>query len=238
MNDKLVNICVIHYNTPELLEALILSIKKFVPKYHIYIFENSDKKPFKCNNTENDNITIFNNSKGDIINFNLWLNNFKNKSRSIGVINGWGSAKHCFCIDKCFDLIGENFILLDSDVLLKKDISELFNEEYYSIGEVSHKNSRKSRILPFICFINVKKCKEKNIHYFDGKRMLGLASYTCSLYDTGASFLEDIKKNGGNVLEIRYNDYIEHYGAGSYSNKVNKKHTKEEWLNKNRKLYE
>ena len=109
MDNKLVNICIVHYNTPKLLEALILSIKKFVPKYHIYIFENSDSKPFKCEN--NENITIFDNSNGQIINFYLWLSNFKNKLITLGRTNDWGSAKHCVSIDKCFDLINDNFIL-------------------------------------------------------------------------------------------------------------------------------
>ena len=42
----MVNICIVHYNTPLLTEYLIKSINKFTPNSKIYIFDNSDKEPF------------------------------------------------------------------------------------------------------------------------------------------------------------------------------------------------
>ena len=42
----MINICIVHYNTPLLTEYLIKSINKFTPNSKIYIFDNSDKEPF------------------------------------------------------------------------------------------------------------------------------------------------------------------------------------------------
>ena len=40
-------ICIVHYNTPELTNAAILSIRKQGGEdYQIVIFDNSDKRPF------------------------------------------------------------------------------------------------------------------------------------------------------------------------------------------------
>ena len=40
-------ICIIHFNTPELTEAAILSLRKHCAEpYDIVVFDNSDKRPF------------------------------------------------------------------------------------------------------------------------------------------------------------------------------------------------
>ena len=62
----MVNICIVHYNTPLLTECLIKSINKFTPDSKIYIFDNSDKYPFTYKQY---NIIYFDNTKGEIINF-------------------------------------------------------------------------------------------------------------------------------------------------------------------------
>ena len=50
--------------------------------------------------------------------------------------NRYYSAKHCYTIQKFMDMYPEMpFILLDSDVLLKKDISDVFDEKFAFIGE-------------------------------------------------------------------------------------------------------
>ena len=69
--------------------------------------------------------------------------------------------KHIKCqgMEKCMELIGENFILLDSDVLLKRDISDLYEEDVIYSGEVIvQPNSSINRVLPFITYINTEKC--------------------------------------------------------------------------------
>lgn len=247
------NILIIHYNTPELTEALVKSINKNIDKCNIYIFDNSDKKPFI--NTF-DNVTIFDNTKCEIINFNDILKKFPNSKNSWGKHSNYASFKHCISVDKCMDLINDNFILLDSDVLLKKNIEELFDDNYYSIGEVKdwswgnglhdkeypiHK-----RILPFITFINVKKCKENGIRYYNPEFMDGLyeseprnsskEQIEKDSYDTGCWFFKAI--TGKPIKEIKWEDYVVHFGGGSYVSKGrNEKITQGEFLQKYKHLY-
>jgi hypothetical protein len=78
------------------------------------VFENSDKDLFV--NTF-DNVEVFDNSHGQIINYETLLKKYPNKK--CGERNKWASFKHCLAIDKCFELINDNFVLLDSDVLVK-----------------------------------------------------------------------------------------------------------------------
>ena len=61
------NILIVHYNTPKLTECLVKSINKFVgTNCNIYIFDNSDKLRFTYSQ---ENLTIFDNTHGQIINF-------------------------------------------------------------------------------------------------------------------------------------------------------------------------
>ena len=151
-------ICIVHHNTPYMTECLVKSINKYTPDCHIYIFDNSDKEPFTY---KQDNLTVFDNTQGQIINFDKWLRQFSNKG---GEASGkYISAKHCISVDKCMDLINDNFILMDSDILLKQDISNLFDNTYMYIGEVTENEKQIGRLLPFLCFINTNKCKENGI---------------------------------------------------------------------------
>ena len=222
------NIVIVHYNTPYLTECLVRSINLFVEDAIIYIFDNSDKKPFTA---EFDNVTILDNTKGQIINFDKWLEAYPNKNRSHGRVNKWGSAKHCYSVEKCMELINDNFVLIDSDVLLKRDISDLFIEDAIFVGDViKQPNSSIERVLPFICFINVKMCKKNNVHYFDDNYMHGLCkTLQADKYDTGAGFYIATKKHK-NVL-IKHKNYVLHYGNGSWNKtERNYKYTVNEWL--------
>ena len=232
-----INICIVHFNTPKLTECLVRSINKFTPNSTIYIFDNSDQRPFVY---RQDNIKYIDNTKGQIINFEEWLNNYPNREKSNGKQNKFGSAKHCYTIQKCIELIGENFILLDSDVLLKKDITPLFDENFIYVGKSEFQLNCKNpaqhkiqRLLPFACFINVKLCQENDVHYFNDDYMNGLyKSPESDLYDTGGGFLKEISKKSLQGKEININDYIVHYNAGSWRNS-----SAADWLKRYCKLY-
>lgn len=232
------NILIIHYNTPYLTECLVRSINLFVKDAIIYIFDNSNESPFTA---KFDNVIVFDNTKSQIIDFDKWLDKYPKKKLSGGKLNKWGSAKHCYSVEKCMELIGENFILLDSDVLLKKDISELFDSNVIYIGEVVNQpNSLIKRVLPFICYINVEMCKENGVHYFDDKFMHGLwAVAGGDRYDTGAGFF--IHADKFPHKEIKYEDYVKHYGHGSWTPSVNAREknslNEKEWLNINKKYW-
>lgn len=87
----------------------------------------------------------------------------------------FASAKHCYTIQTFMDMIDDNFLLLDSDMLLKKDISIFFDDDYIYVGHPKQQFQAPNRRLdPCICYINNKLCKVKNVRFFDDKRMLGL----------------------------------------------------------------
>lgn len=230
------NILIVHYNTPYLTECLVRSINLFVKDAKIFIFDNSTEKPFTA---KFDNVTIFNNTKGQIINFDKWLNNYPNRKMSGGSRNYWGSAKHCVSVEKCMELIDGNFILMDSDILLKKDCSDLYQDDCIYVGQVQNQPSSKiDRVLPFICFINNKMCKKHNIHYFDDNYMHGLRKTPKGdMYDTGAVLCKD--SIGLKHRDISVSDYIVHYNNASWMSTTTKKHTRtvDEWLRIHKKLY-
>lgn len=232
------NIVIIHYNTPLLTECLVRSINLFVKDAIIYIFDNSDERPFTAHF---DNVLVLDNTKGEIINFNRWLDKYPHRHRSHGRVNNWGSAKHCYSVQKCMELIRENFILLDSDVLLKKDISDLYEEDIIYSGEVIvQPNSSIKRVLPFITYINTEMCYKNCVNYFDENYMHGLYfmknNQDADKYDTGAGFYLNASKF--KHKELKYSDYVVHYGHGSWNKASEKtKITAGDWLGINRRFW-
>ena len=233
------NIVIIHYNTPYLTECLVRSVNKFVKDAKIYIFDNSDKDPFIA---KFDNVTIFDNTKGQIIDFDKWLENYPKRFKSTEATKMFGSAKHCYSIEKCIELVDENFILLDSDVLLKRDISCLYDERVIYIGEIiKQPYVSVKRVLPFVCFINVEMMKKYGKHYFDDNYMHGLhndkVNKHADWYDTGAGFYT-------NTLDLPHmdiicEDYVTHYGHGSWNKEgYTYSCTAEEWLLLNKKYWD
>lgn len=219
------NIVIVHYNTPNITECLVKSINLFVEDANIYIFDNSDKLPFTATF---DNVTIIDNTQGQIIDFDKWLSSFKRKAYSR---NKWASAKHCYSVEKCMELIDDNFILLDSDVLLKKDISSLYDTNCVYVADIEYWKGNK-RVIPYCCFINTKKCKEVGIHFFNDKFIVGLTP-GCK-YDTGGYFYMKCKEL--HSKKINYNDYVVHMDNGSQLYKDNESRQKA-FLLKNKKLY-
>ena len=121
--------------------------------------------------------------------------------------------------------------------MLKRDISVLFDESLAFCGEIKDTSKR---VYPFVCFINPKILHEKNVNYFD-------ENYTFELRKT------NFKGDTGCVLymnrdklphkNIKFNDFVAHYGGGSYSIEVfNKIHRgqigKERWLETHKSLWD
>lgn len=230
-------ICIVHYNTPYALTCLIKSINLHVNDAYIYVFENSDKDKFI--NTF-DNVKIFDNSEGEIINFEKILEQHPEHYK--GTLNNYASFKHCISIQKCMELINDNFVLLDSDVLIKKDFSDLYQEDNIFVGDIHcmkrringvYENSK--RVYPFICFINTNKCKEFGITYYNEKYMYGLTEDDDAYWDTGTYFYYQTKNLPHKIINI--NDYIIHYGSASWS-KCKNSNDLNEWLKNNIKLWD
>jgi len=137
-------------------------------------------------------------------------------------------------------MFDENFILLDSDVLLKKDISSLFSCS--DITAASTENWKgKPRVIPYLCFINVEKCKELGVRYFDDKHIYGLSKIG-DRYDTGAFFYEQIHDKKLSMKRINLSECIVHYKAASWVDDAKKHHGYKpidcnEWIEKNKKYW-
>lgn len=225
------NVVIIHYNTPKLTECLVKSINKFVSGAVIYILDNSDKLPFTA---KFDNVTIFDNTKGQIIDFDKWLEGYPNRINSFARNNNYASAKHAYSVEKCMELVPDGFVLIDSDVLLKRDISDLYLEDCTYVAEVlTQPDGIVKRVCPYLCFINSKLCKEYGVHFFEDDKMHGLfVTRVGDCFDTGAAFYYSASKFKNGTINTQ--EWCVHYGHGSW-NKKGYKYTKtpEEWLEEN-----
>lgn len=228
------NICIVHFNTPELTRAAIKSIWKNTPDARVTVFDNSDKRPFG----EMEGVSVIDNTRGRVIDFEEFLSHYPER---LPTANNWGSAKHTRTVDELFSLFSDGFLLLDPDTLVKRDLSDLFDESVAFIGELyqdmGDERRHVERVLPYLCWINVPLCRKYGIGYFDGLRSWKLTSGRSSddLYDTGASFLEDCRKKSLPYREISISDYILHFKAASHSLRGRSWRA---WLEKNKYLYE
>ena len=224
------NVVIIHYNTPLLTEAAVRSLQKHT-SCHVCIFDNSDERPFEA---VIGGVEVVDNTHGQLIDFDKYLATFQ---RKVATRNNWGSARHCLSVDYCFDLFPEGFILMDSDVLIKRDISPLWNERYAWVGGV-HTNTRRFgydivRVVPYLCYLNVPMLKKRGIRYFNPWKMWFLTDKVPDMYyDTGAWLFEACCIHGleGNTIEPQ--EYALHFRHGSWREK-----DAEQWLNENRELW-
>lgn len=235
------NVLIVNFNTQKLTDGCIRSLNKHTPGCNIFVFDNSDKEPFV--NTF-DNVTVFDNTKGQIIDFEKWFEKYPKRMKSTAKNNNWASAKHAYSIEKCMEVLDEPFLLLDSDVLVKKDVSPLFNEKVCYNGEVVTQKNKIERVFPHICFINTPMCRKNGIHYFDENYVHGLrVSVKGDGYDTGAALFLLTKNANLPHGDIKCDDYALHYKAGSWTVVADKtqrtKHVSvDEWLEINKDLWD
>lgn len=207
------NYGIVHYNTPELTTCLIASIRKWDNDAKIFIFENSNKNPLE--DIWGD-LTIFDNTREQLIDFEKlidenkkYLNPKSLEAHSHGCL--FGSLKHSASIQWLIDNLNNNFILMDSDILLKKSPLDIIDKDFI-VCDFLISNNYAIRILPFMCYININILKKYNIRFLDISRFDSCYLWT----DTGGTFCRDILSN--NVPYKRYNiyDYIVHFGNGSW----------------------
>ena len=152
-------VAIIHFNTPELTEAAIMSLRKQTgTMYGVTVFDNSDKRPFTA---KMDGVKVVDNTQGQIINFDEELAKYPDKCWELAWRSNYGSAKHIMSVQKLWELIPDGFILMESDILLTRNINFLWDERYAACGKVQWFRGRtreKDRLLPFLCYINVPLC--------------------------------------------------------------------------------
>ena len=239
-------VAIINFNTPELTEAAILSLRKHGGEdYQVTVFDNSDREPFA---RPMRGVEVIDNTRGQIIDFDTELQRYPERNRSIGCAKGceFGSAKHMMTVQVLWELIPDGFVLMESDILLKQPIDEFFDETQSVVGYCQqhqpHNPFGIGRMLPMLCYMNVPMLKREGAKYFDQTRTYGLLpgghQNRNNWYDTGAPLLEDIlaKRPRLKGLHIDIRNFVEHYGSGSWMN--NNKKTQQAWLKQHRDLWE
>lgn len=236
-------VAIVHFNTPELTEAAILSLRKQTGmRYDVTILDNSDKRPFTA---KMDGVKVVDNTKGQVIDFEKELAKYPNKCWELAHKSNYGSAKHIMSVQKLWELIPDGFILMESDILLTKNINFLWDEQYAACGKVQwfrNRTKERDRLLPFLCYLNVPLLTVNGARYFDPARCWSLSpggmNNIANWYDTGASLLEDIVKTKPQLVARLYRDldhYYIHYTGGSWrqSDLENQK----AWLEANKAMW-
>jgi len=167
---------IVHFNTPQVTTCLCSSIRKFHVNDDIIIFDNSTSQPFPTENVKLFNITYLDNTKQTLLNFNQILAQYKLDKTFAH--NNYGSVKHAITIQYLIDTLSTEFILMDSDTLLKKSI-DFADSRYATIGALSkreHKQKaiRKYRILPYLQYFNTSILHNFHIRYLDYNKIYGI----------------------------------------------------------------
>ena len=224
------NVAVVNYNTPDLTNAAIRSLFKHTSGCHVYVFDNSDEKPFK---TTLPNVEVIDNTKGQLVDFKAELKKYPKKWKRDVQKSNFGSAKHSMSVDKLMELIPDGFVLMDSDVLITKDIKSFWNKSVACIGAEDIKHNV-PLLQPFLCYLNVPMLKENGIAYYNGKKMWALSDKDPDqYYDTGAWMLEEVRRCRLTVSYVNIWNYVKHLGHGSWKDKDTAK-----WLEENGYLWQ
>lgn len=234
---------IVHYNTPKLTRATVLSLWKHTPGCRVMVFDNSDKLPIAKSKSwrellNNPLVSIIDNAQGQLINWQSWLNTFPDKEPSPG--NDYGSAKHCRSVQWLCDSINEPFLLMDSDVLVKQDITPFWQHpECAWVGQRGENVRRRfgyefMKVQPFLCWLNVPLMRQHDVQYFNGEWMWNLTTQRPNhRYDTGAWFCRAVQEAGLPTFELPLREYIAHLGHGSWRDK-----NPMVWLEEHRELWE
>jgi len=233
MNER-ITVCIVHFNTPKLTECAIRSLRKHTPgELEIIVFDNSDKRPF----LPMEGVEILDNTKGQLIDFDRWLATFTDKEPSPG--NNYGSAKHCYTVQWLIDHRKRPFILMDSDVLISRDITPFWDRSCGWVGEVGENVKRRfgydiKKLHPFLCFINVPMVRNAGILYCNPSYMWNLTHIAPNhRYDTGAWFLQEAKRVGLPFKELALKDYLLHLRHASWRDKEPMK-----WIEEHKDLWQ
>ena len=248
-------VAIIHFNTPELTEAGIKSLRKHGGEYYrVIVFDNSatltlpdgkviQARPFTA---KMKGVEVIDNTRGQVIDFDKFLSEYPDRNPSVGIYKSsvWGSAKHIVTVQKLWELLPEGFVLMESDILLKKPIDEFFREEYSVVGYVNkHQKGNPfdvPRIMPMLCWMNVPMLTKEGARYFDPDRCWGLKADRNdrgNWMDTGACLLDDIMKKRPRLkgLHMDIRQWVEHYGGGSW--KQDDLKAQMDWINIHRELW-
>lgn len=236
----------VNYNTPRLIECAIRSLWKHTPKADVVVFDNSDREPFTAPSGSpagkapvpcgfpQGQIEVIDNTRSQFIDFDKELARYPDKEYSQRNRSNFGSAKHAMSVDWLMNHYDHchDFVLADSDVLFRRDITPIVNLKKAAVGSIQRKEGI-PLLMPQLCWLNVPLLREHHIRYFNGEKMWALSNrYPNNRYDTGAWLYEEIGHYRLPFKEININDYILHMGHASWKDK-----DPEHWLNDNKQLW-
>ena len=257
-------VIIINFNTPELTEAAILSLRKHGGQdYEVTVVDNSQDVDYPDSDRikgmkmkarpftkQMEGVRVVDNTRGQLVNIDAELEKYTHNMPWYRTYNNWGSVRHMITIQALFDLMPDGFLLMESDVLLKRSVDFMFRPDLCCVGfihEQKYNMYHIERMVPFLCYINPRKCREAGVQYYDPNRcwmLKGDRNDRNNWYDTGASFIEDIKRNKPRSRGIKLSrdfflSMIEHLGAGSWKDDSRRDGmtTATEWLLKNRQLW-
>lgn len=240
---KVMRAAIVHYNTPKLTRCAILSLWKHTPGVHVTVFDNSDRLDFLSKNEafyrdHRELLDIIDNTHGQVIDFDRWLETFPDREPSPG--NNYGSAKHCYSVQWLCDHATDSFLLMDSDILVTRDVTEFFRHPDCAwVGETGENVRRRfgydiQKVQPFLCWLNVPMMKAHGITYFHPDWMWNLTHRKPNhRYDTGAWLHRDVAAKGLPTYQLLLSSYMLHLGHGSWRDK-----DAMAWLREHRQLWE
>lgn len=227
------DIAIVHYNTPEVTEALLRSICRHTPGARVFIFDNSDHRRF--NVPDGYACEVIDNTRGRVIDFTAWLARHPYKMPTAA---GWGSEKHILSVQWLWDHIGGPFLLLDSDVLLLRDVSPIADGSVAWVGEVERKPRfwfQSQRLIPFCLWINAPMCSAAGVRFARDGYIYKVSHFGAPpFYDTGGSFYRECCEAGLPGREIFVDEWVVHMGSASHHR------TQEDadlWLRQHKNLY-
>jgi hypothetical protein len=214
--NNVIDCIIVNYNTSDLTNSCIKSLIHSNTPCNIWVFDNSDEEKLQlCNKS----VRLIDNTQGQIINFEELIYKYRSRNKSI---KAFGSAKHSKTIDTLFDVFPNGFIHLDSDTIVKQNLTYLWDPDFIVCGKyVPPKEDPEApwriypRIAPWVMYVNVPMCKEHNIRFFDPYRNAKLTN--TPIMDTGASFYQDIKKQKLPIKLIDDKLFVKHLLGGSHS---------------------
>ena len=232
-----IDVAVVHFNTPKLTRAAILSLWKHTPNCRVTVFDNSNRLTIAdCREWDDLRrsplITIIDNTQGQIINFDAMLQQYPKREAFDRNMSNFGSAKHTASVDYLFDILPNGFLLMDSDVLFMQDVLPLVDKSVAATGML-RPNAEVMRLLPLLCWINVPMLRQHGIRYFNGNKMWALCDrYPNNRYDTGAWLLEEIRRCHLPLVEVNIKQYCLHLGHASWKDK-----SAMAWVQEHRQLW-
>lgn len=236
-------VATVHYNTPELTEALIMSLRKHGGEdYQVIVMDNSDERPLK---KRMKGVKRLDNTKGQLLNFDSELAKFPDRQEHVRLSSNYASAKHMMSVQYLIDNLDTDFVLVDSDILIRKSIEELFDPSFCAVGCIQKYQAKyiisRERLLPMLCYLNAPVLKANGARYFCPERTFGLLpkkENPNNWYDTGAPLIEDIRNTKPQLVAKIYANltpFYAHYQHGSWQgNDVTKQ---QQWLDKNAELW-